>query len=249
MGLFGGGNTKTQHNTDSSSRNNQGQFSGMVEGDDNWVDVESVDSEVVEAALDGAADISADAFSFAETNSEEAFSFGSDAIDGMADLGSDAFASMEDVAKNAFDFGESGFAFGEDVLSSMEELSGNAFDFGSDAISAFTNSQENIIGDSFHTVETLAGKAFDFGEESVEALERTNLVNMEAMAGLVSNQAAANSQQLQTMAQLAKTTTESAVTGGQSVVAENASKMLMYVMGGFAVIAVVGLGVVMVKGK
>ena len=247
MGLFGGGNTKTTANTDNSSRQNQGQFAGM--GDDNWIDVESVDSEVTGQAMDALESGVSDAFNFAEDTADSAFSFAKSNSDDAFDFGETAIEGMEGLAADAFEFGESGFELGEHALSKMEDVTAEAFDFGADVVSDFTNSHENIIGDSFVTIEDIAGQSLDLGADSIEALRKSNIANMEVMTSLVSNQTATNRHQMDTVAQLAKNTTETAATGGQSVVAEHSSKMLMYVMGGFAVVAVSLVGFALVKGK
>lgn len=155
---------------------------------------------------------------------EQSFDFGRLAIEENSKIAQESIGAVRDNA--------------ESVVGALVDSQENAFSsydsITSESMSAINNAT-NATMDALESVSgEYASSLTDFATSFTEGMSDVQLDSM-------SN----NKEQLATIAKLAQSTSLQ----GQDIVAENSTKMIMYVMGGLAFLALIGGAVVLMKGS
>lgn len=161
-------------------------------------------------------------------------------LDGGAIESSFDFATI--VAKEGAKLAESAIskvsANAESTVNALVKSQDNAF-----------NAYDKVVGDSFSAVNNTTNKTMDALEdisgEYAASLTDFSKAYTEGISEVQIDNMSNNKEQLSTIAELAKSTSLQ----GQDIVAENSTKMIMYVMGGLAFLALIGGAVVLMKGS
>lgn len=155
---------------------------------------------------------------------------------------------------------EGAFDFGKEAIKESSETTREAINQVSSTATSVVNSLVDSQNNSFRTFEKVAGDAFTSVNKATEqTLTSLENVSSEYATGLgeLSNSFAEelsgvqvqnmnnNKEQLAAIGELARNT----ALQGQDIVAENSSKMVLYFMGGTALIAVLAIGATVLRNK
>ncbi|WP_018691969.1 hypothetical protein [Algicola sagamiensis] len=225
MGLFGGGNSSSNHHDNRVI--NDGEFAGnsgeIIANDGDYTAGNrntgeySGNSGTINITDGGSFNMVSDsvrhALRYGEEMSGNAFRFGETAIGGNIDIARDSIKGNTDLSESA--------------ISSMEELGGSALDNMADITGKSLDTSERV----FRTLtDELSGAYGTFAENSREMMTDTTGY----LSNLQSEQTRINRDNMAAITSLGK----SAQTGGQSIIAESAAKMTYALMAAVALIGV-----------
>jgi len=244
MGGKSSSSQKTSNNQHTNNIVNDGDYAGVggnVTHDESRIDFEDDHSFNIENDIDNSVRVENDIDNSVENDGQFAGSSGNitildgGAIEGAFDFGKEAIKENSKVTSNAIGAVERN---SEKLVKSLVESQDNAF-----------RSYDKVVGESFSAVNNATDKTLE-ALENVSGEYASNLTDFsnnfaEGISAVQIDNMSNNKEQLATIAELAKSTSLQ----GQDIVAENSTKMILYVMGGIAFLALIGGVVVLIKGN